>query len=247
MREEKWALVSGASGAIGSAIALSLAQAGYNLLLHYHLASEAASRLADRLEKDYAIRVDVVQADLSQPQEVERLLAELSEKRYEIELLVNNAGISEWGLFTDISAERYREVMEVNFTAAARLCHYVLPGMVQRKQGNIINIASIWGLRGASCEAVYAASKAALVSLTKSLAKEYGPSGIRVNSVAPGVIQSEMMAGFSKEELAALEDETPLGRLGRPEEVAAAVAFLASDAASFISGTCLLVDGGFIA
>lgn len=247
MREEKWALISGASGAIGSAIALSLAEGGYNLLLHYHLASEAASRLADRLEQDFAVRVDVVQADLSQAQEVERLLAELSEKRYEIELLINNAGISEWGLFTDLSAERFREMMAVNFSAAARLCQYVLPGMVQRKQGNIINVASIWGLRAASCEAVYAASKAALVSLTKSLAKEYGPSGIRVNCVAPGVIQSEMMAAFSPEELADLADKTPLGRLGRPEEVAAAVAFLASEAASFISGSCLLVDGGFIA
>lgn len=246
MRQAKRALISGASGAIGKSIAEALAKDGYNLLLHYYTSSEEISMLAEKLQ-GLGAQVDVMQADLSKQEEVLRLLAEIDAKRYEVDLLVNNAGISECGLFTDLDQKRYKEIMDINFNSAALLSQKLLPYMVQRQYGNIINISSMWGIKGVSCEAVYAASKAALVSLTRSLAREYGPSGIRVNAVAPGVIESEMLACFTEEERRDLAHETPLFRLGKPEEVAAAVRFLASDEASFITGHTLLVDGGFTA
>ncbi len=246
MNERRRALITGASGAIGKSIARLLAAEDYDLVLHYFEGNEAIMALAEELQYS-GVDVDIVQADLSKSGEVNRLLNDMAAKRYHIDLLVNNAGISEWGLFSQMEEERYGEVMNTNFSSVYYLCRELLPQMVQRKQGVVVNVASIWGLRGASCEAIYAASKAAIISLTKSLAREYGPSGIRINAVAPGVIKSEMLASFSEEDLRNLAKETPLFRLGHPHEVADAVVFLASDKASFITGQTLVVDGGFIA
>ncbi len=247
MKEEKRVLLTGASGGIGAATARVLAREGWNLILHYFESGEALVHLAESLQQEYGVHVDTVQADFRQSREIIRLSEELNRKRYQIDALVHTAGISEWGLFTDLTDDQWLKLMSVNLNAVYLLDKTILPYMVQRKRGNILHVASIWGLRGASCEVAYAASKAAVVSLTASLAREYGPSGIRVNAVAPGAIQTEMLARFTDEELRALASQTPLFRLGQPEEVAEAIAFLVSDKASYITGQTLVVDGGFIA
>ena len=247
VKEERRILLTGASGGIGMATARVLAREGYNLILHYFESGDSLAQEAESLQETYGVHVDTVQADFRQPQDLIRLVEEVNRKRYELDGLIHTAGISEWGLLTDLSPDQWQDLMSVNLNAVYLLDQAILPYMVQRKRGTILHVASIWGLRGASCEAAYAASKAAVVSLTQSLAREYGPSGIRVNAVAPGVIQTEMLARFSEEDLRDLASQTPLYRLGQPEEVAEAIAFLISDKASFITGQTLVVDGGFIA
>ena len=163
-----------------------------------------------------------------------------------VEVLVNNAGIAEQRQFQDISQDFWRHIFSVNVDGAYHTIQAVLPHMLHEKRGCIVNISSIWGQRGASCEAAYSTTKAALIGLTRSLAMELAPSGIRVNCVAPGVIRTDMVAVLGEETLADLARETPVGRLGSPEDVACAVSFLAGDAASFITGQVLTADGGFI-
>jgi 3-oxoacyl-[acyl-carrier protein] reductase len=162
-----------------------------------------------------------------------------------IDLLVNNAGVAWQGLLTDMTDDDWHTVLDTSLTAAFYTCRAVLPGMVSRKSGRIVNISSIWGRVGASCEAAYSAAKAGLIGLTKALAKEVGLSGITVNCLCPGVIRTDMLACYTEDDLAALADETPLGRLGTPKAVAAAVCWLADDSASFITGQVIGVDGGF--
>lgn len=242
----KSALITGASGAIGTAIARKLGEAGYHLLLHYRNGEAAARQLADEL---HAKGQDALlfQADLQVSEAVRAMLQAIEKEHFAIDLLVNNAAQSQWGIFTDLPEAEWSSLMACNLGAPAQLMQAVLPQMVRRQFGSIVNISSIWGMAGASCEAAYAASKAGLIALTRSLAKEYGPSGIRINAVAPGVIDTPMLARFSAEERQDLAEQIPLGRLGLPEEVASAVAFLASEAASYISGQVLVVDGAFLA
>ncbi len=159
---------------------------------------------------------------------------------------MNNAGIARQKLFTEVTAAEWDEMFGVCVKGAFHCCQAVLPQMIRRKWGRIINVSSMWGQVGASCEAPYSAAKAALIGLTKALAKEEGPSGITVNCVAPGVIDTEMMAAFSAKEKAALAEETPLGRLGTPGDVAAVIAFLASEAGAFVTGQVLCPNGGFV-
>jgi 3-oxoacyl-[acyl-carrier protein] reductase len=163
-----------------------------------------------------------------------------------VELLVNNAGIAGYELFQDVTDELWDRYMGVNLNGARHAIQAVLPHMLHEKRGCIVNISSMWGLRGASCEVAYAATKAAVVGLTKSLALELAPSGIRVNCVAPGYIETDMVRVLGEETKAMLVEETPIGRLGRPEDIAHAVSFLASEKASFITGQVLTADGGFI-
>ena len=239
------ALITGASRGIGRAIALRLARDGYTVALNYRADEKAAESTAQILQ---ALGADgmLCQADVADESAVRAMVRAVEERFGQIDLLVNNAGHAEQALFTDLSGEQWKRMMDVHVNGAFYACSAALPAMIRRKAGCIVNIASMWGQTGASCEVHYSTAKAALIGLTKALAKEVGPSGIRVNAVAPGAIETDMMAGFSKEDKAVIAEETPLCRLGKPEEVAAAVSFLASTDAAFITGQVISPNGGMV-
>ena len=231
----KTALVTGSSRGIGAAAARALAADGWELTVHYHRSRDAALALAAELG------VPALEADVTDPAQVTALFDAVGP----LDLLVCNAGVAQYGLLTDTDEDAWRQVLVVNTDGAYRCCRAAIPHMVRRKAGSIILISSVWGLYGASCEAAYSASKAALIGLTKALCKELGPSGIRVNCVCPGVIDTDMLAQFDQADRQALADETPLGRIGTAQDVAELIAFLASDRASFITGQAIGCDGGF--
>ncbi len=181
-------------------------------------------------------------ADVSKPEEVEAMFTAAGE----VELLVNNAGVAHYGLITDLCYDDWRALMSVNLDGAFLCCRAAVPGMVRRKKGNIVIVSSMWGQVGASCEAAYSASKSGLIGLTKALAKELAPSGIRVNCVAPGVVRTPMLKDFSEEDLENLRLETPLERLGEPEDVAELVGYLASEKSRFMTGQVIGLNGGFV-
>ncbi len=232
------ALVTGASRGIGAAAAGKLAADGYTVLVHYRENRASAEKIAAE------IRGIPVQADLADFTQIDRMTEEIAQYGT-VGLLVNNAGMSVTGLFQDISDETAQRLFAVNVGGMMHLTKRLLPGMIRQQKGCIINVASVWGEVGAACEVHYSASKAAVIGFTKALAKEVGFSGIRVNCVSPGVIDTDMNRMHGAETMAELADETPLARIGTPEEVAQAIAFLASDAAGFITGQVLPVNGGF--
>ena len=233
---KKIALVTGGSGGIGSAVCRSLAAEGYNVGVGYFRNRAGAEALARELGGFPAY------ADVSRPEEVAAMFAEAGE----VETLVLSAGIAHYGLITDLTYDDWRELMAVNLDGAFLCCRAAVPGMVRRKRGNIIIISSMWGQVGASCEAAYSASKSGLIGLTKALAKELAPSGIRVNCVAPGVVLTPMLKDFSEEDLENLRLETPLEMLGEPEDVAELVAYLASEKSRFMTGQVIGLNGGFV-
>lgn len=241
----KTVLITGASRGIGRAAAELFAERGYRVLLNYRRSKAAA----EELERELAARgADVMAygADVADRAQV-YAMADACERRFGgVDVLVCNAGIARQGLFTDLTPEEWREMMEVHVDGAFHCCQAVLPGMIRKKEGSILLVSSIWGMTGASCEVAYSTAKAALIGMTKALAKEVGPSGIRVNCVAPGVVDTAMNAALDGETLASLREETPLGRLGTPREIAQAIVFLASPEASFITGQVLSPNGGFV-
>lgn len=239
------ALVTGSSRGIGRAIAVELAREGWAVCVNYLEHREAAEDLV-RLLRAEDWEAIAVRADVSDRNAVEAMVRTAQAELGPIELLVNNAGISYQGLFQDTSNEIWDRTLAVNLTGARNAAQAVLPHMLSEKRGCIVNISSMWGLRGASCEVAYACSKAAIIGLTRSLALELAPSGIRVNCVAPGCIETDMVRVLGEETRAMLVEETPLGRLGTPEDIAHAVAFFASEKASFLTGQVLTADGGFI-
>ena len=242
---EKIALVTGSSRGIGRAVAARLARSGWTVCINYRVRRDCAESLAEELRAE-GCRCMVVQADVSDRAQVNAMVRQVEESFGPVSLLVNNAGVAGQALFQDITDQLWRRYFSVNVDGAFHAIQAVLPHMLHEHAGCIVNISSIWGLRGASCEVTYSATKAALIGLTRSLAAELAPTHIRVNCVAPGVIRTDMLNALPPEVLPQLARETPLGRLGTPEDIAAAVAFLASEEADFITGQVLTADGGFI-
>ena len=232
-------LITGGSRGIGAACVRKFAAQGDTVVFFYRASTEAAEKLA-RETGATAVRVDITDSEAT-----EAAIADCIAKMGTVDVLVNNAGISQTKLFTDLTDEDIERMMQTNLTGALRLTRAVAREMVRNHRGSIVNVGSMWGKTGASCEVSYSAAKAGLRGMTMALAKELGPSGIRVNCVEPGVIDTDMNKNLDRESRERLCEETPLCRIGSPAEVADAVVFLASDAASFITGQCLGVDGGF--
>lgn len=234
-------LITGASRGIGAAAARLFAAQGYRVAICCHTQMEKAEELAASLPDAAAFT-----ADVAKETDVVRMVDAVHSRFGEIHVLVNNAGIAMQKMFTDTTAADWNRIFDVNVTGIFYSCRAVLPEMIRRKSGRIVNVSSMWGVTGASCEVAYSASKAAVIGLTKALAKEVGLSGITVNCVAPGVIDTEMNANLSAEDRAVLCDETPLARIGTAQEAAQAILFLASDRASFVTGQVLGVNGGIV-
>ena len=239
-------LITGASTGIGKAIAAKYLENGFNVIINYahddDLASETFAELVQKY--DASGRLFCIKADVSDSKQVERLFYEAREVFGEIQVLINNAGIAQDKLFTDITDDDWNEMIGTNLTGCFNCCREAVPYMVRVKYGRIVNVSSMWGIVGASMEVHYSAAKAGVIGLTKALAKELGPSGITVNCVAPGAIDTRMNACYSEDEIAAICDETPLGRLGKPSEIADAVYFLTSS--DFTTGQVLSPNGGLV-
>lgn len=236
----KTVLITGGSRGIGRAMVELFCENGYKVAFTYKNSENQAKNLAEStgalaIAADSASEADVVAA------------VALAEKELgHIDCLINNAGVSSFSLFTDLTLEDWNNHMAVNLTGAFLYSKAVIPGMVSKKSGRIINITSMWGVVGSSCEVHYSTAKAGLIGMTKALAKELGPSGITVNAIAPGLIDTDMNSALSEEDIKAVAEETPLMRIGLAREVAQAALFLASDSASFITGEIMNVSGGYI-
>ena len=238
-------LITGGSRGIGAACVGAFARAGWSVVFLYRRAEEAAEALCARLRGE-GLDVSCRRCDVSRRDEVFRTVDDLMRTYHRFDALVNNAGVAHIGLFTDMTEEQWDALFAVNVKGAFNVTQAVLPGMISQGSGAIVNVSSMWGEVGASCEVAYSAAKAALIGMTKALAKEVGPSGVRVNCVSPGVIDTDMNAELTEADLAALAEETPLGRIGRAEEVAEAALYLCGEGASFITGQVLGVSGGLV-
>lgn len=240
----KTIIITGSSKGIGAAIATLAAKQGYNVVINYLTNQSRAEALAAELNRITACIA--VKADVSDFEQAQALYAAAVKRFGKADVLVNNAAISQIKLFNDLSIADWQRMFDVNVNGVFNCTKAVLPAMLERKYGRIINIASMWGETGASCETAYSAGKAAVIGLTKALAKEVAPSGITVNCVSPGLIATEMNGGLDKEALDAVIIETPLGRIGLPDEIAESVLFFASEKAAFITGQVLGVNGGLL-
>lgn len=242
---KKVALITGSSRGIGRAEAIALARDGYAVCVNCVEREDKAQELAAQLRSE-GCEAMWYKADVADAAAVKQMVAEVEKTLGAVTLLVNNAGIAKQCLFQDMTEDYWKRIFDVNLNGAFNTIQAVLPHMLHEHSGCIINTSSIWGQHGASCEVAYSATKHAIIGLTRSLAQELAPTNIRVNCVAPGVINTDMVQVLGTETLDALAEDTPVGRLGRPEDIAAVVSFLVSDAASFITGQVITSDGGFI-
>ncbi len=240
---EKIVIVTGASRGIGREIAKELAEKKYKVIANYNKSKEKAISLKKQLNKEN-IDIDIFKADVSVREEGHKLVEYALKKYGKIDILINNAGIDEYKMFTDETDNDWHKVINTNLYSAFMMSQEVIPNMVHNKSGCIINISSIWGMVGASLEVIYSVSKAGMDGLTKALAKEYGPSNIRVNSIAPGAMDTDMNKDLSKEELKQLENVTPLGKIGQVVDIAKCVCWLVED--NFTTGQVISINGGWV-
>jgi len=241
----KSVLITGASRGIGAETARRFAADGYAVAVNYHASEREALALVEQLRANGHTAI-AVKADVSDQLQVKAMIDNVIEKFCQLDTLVCNAGVAKQALLSDTTAEEWRRIFSVNVDGVFFCCRAVLPHFIHKKAGRIITVSSVWGLTGASCEAAYSASKAAVIGLTRALAKELGPSGITVNCVAPGVIATEMNEALPPAALEALREETPLGVLGTPADVAESILFLSSARARFFTGQVLSPNGGFV-
>lgn len=239
---KKTIIVTGASRGIGAAIVKMLAKEDYNIVLNYNKSEEIAKKIQEEFTKQ-GKNVEIFKADVSKREEVKKLIEFTINKFKKIDVLINNAGISQTRLFTDITDEDWNNMLNVNLNSVFYMTQEVLPYMIHEKEGCIINISSIWGITGAACETHYSVAKAGVDAMTKSLAKELGPSNIRVNSIAPGIIDTDMNKYLLDEELTNIEEEIPLGKIGSPETIAKCVKWLIED--DYTTGQIIGINGGW--
>jgi len=239
-------LITGASSGIGAAAALKFAKEGDWVAVHYNQNRDGALRVKEEISKIPGGHAEIFQANFENPNDVYAMCKNVVSSLGDIEVLVNNAGITKQKLTTDFSLYEWNQLISINLTAVFAACKMVIPSMVARKNGRIINVSSIYGMTGGSCEVPYSAAKAGVIGLTKALALELGPSNINVNCVAPGVIDTKMNQNHSKETINELCEQTPLGRLGTVEEIASVIFFLASSDADFITGQVISPNGGIV-
>lgn len=244
---KKNVLITGGSRGIGAAAVLAFARAGYQVAFTWNNHANAAEQvLAQAQQMAPDSRFLALRADAADAAQVATAVRRAEQELGGLQVLVCNAGIAQQKLFTDTTDEDWRRIMGVDLDGAFYACRAVLPGMIHQKYGRILLVSSMWGQTGGSCEVAYSAAKAGLIGLGKALAKEEGPSGITVNIVAPGVIDTDMMAGFTDEDRAVLAEDTPVGRLGTPEEIARTLVFLADEASGYITGQVIGQNGGLV-
>lgn len=237
-------IVTGGSRGIGEGIVRLLAkERKYNIVLNYHKSEEKAKRMKQELEKE-GIKIEIFKADVSKREEVKKLVQFTLEKFKTIDILINNAGIAQTKLFTDITDEDWNTMLQENLTSVFYCSQEVLPTMLHNKKGCMINISSIWGMVGGSCEVHYSATKAGIIGMTKALAKELGPSNIRVNSIAPGAIDTDMNQETTEDEWKQIKQETPLQKIGQPIDIARCVKWLIED--EFTTGQIISPNGGWV-
>lgn len=241
----KTVLITGASRGIGANTARLFAAKGYQVVINYNKSEKEAFSLCAQINKTLPLAI-CLKADVSNRSEVEAMFSKANERFGTIDVLVNNAGTACQELFLETTEKQWDSLFDTNIKGMYHCCQMVLPQMISRKEGSIINISSVWGICGASCEVAYSAAKAAVIGFTKALAQEMGPSNIRVNCVAPGVVETDMMAGMDASTMCELAHQTPLQRNGQPEDIANVIYFLASNESSFLTGQVLSPNGGFV-
>ena len=239
----KTVIVTGGSRGIGAAIVKKLAKNNYNVVLNYNNSQESARKIQEELKQEN-IHVEIFKADVSKREEVKELVDFTLKQFGNIDVLINNAGIDQIKPFTDITDEDWNRMIQINLNSVFYCTQEVLPTMINNKDGSIINISSIWGITGGSCEVHYSVTKAGIDGMTKALAKELGPSNIRVNSIAPGIINTEINKNFSKDELKEIEKEIPLGKIGKTEDIAKCVMWLIED--NYTTGQIISPNGGWV-